>query len=64
LVKDVESRAEAGCVFLRNREDSDTALCAAGTADKVMSAAGGGVGESRIDDLDQVCHFLGHFGVK
>jgi len=64
-----EAFAEAGGVLLRDGEDSDTALGAAGTADEVLAATGCGGGEGRGYDLDQirrhgdlsgwVCGFLG-----
>jgi hypothetical protein len=49
-----EAFAEAGGVLLRDGEDSDAALGAAGAADKVRTAALRGGGEGGGYDLDQV----------
>jgi hypothetical protein len=49
-----EAFAEAGGVLLRDGEDSDAALGAAGAADEVLAAAGGGGGEGGGYDLDEV----------
>jgi hypothetical protein len=54
LSEEVEAGAEAGCVLVRDGEDSDAALGAARAADEVLAAAGGGVGKGRVDDLDEV----------
>ena len=49
-----EAFAEAGRVLLRDGEDADAALGAAGAADEVRAAAGSGGGEGGGYDLDQV----------
>ena len=49
-----EAVAEAGGVLLRDGEDADAALGAAGAADEVRAAAGGGGGEGGGYDLDEV----------
>jgi hypothetical protein len=45
--------AEAGGIFMRDGEDSDAALGAAGAADEMRAAAAVGVGYCGIDDLDE-----------
>jgi hypothetical protein len=54
LFEDIEAFAEASGVLVRDREDSDAALGAAGVADEVMAAALVGVGYCGVYDLDQV----------
>ena len=49
-----EAIAEAGCVLLRDGEDSVAALRAAGTADEVRATAKSGGGEGGSYDLDEV----------
>jgi hypothetical protein len=49
-----EAFAEAGCVLLRDGEDANTALRAAGAADEVRAASESGGGERAVDDLDEV----------
>ena len=49
-----EAFAEACGVFVRDGENSDAALGAAGAADEVRAAAKSGGGESSGDNLDQV----------
>jgi hypothetical protein len=53
-----EAFAEAGCVLLRDGEDSVAALGAAGAADEVRAAAVRGGGEGGGYDLDQVRHYV------
>jgi hypothetical protein len=53
-----ETVAEAGCVLLRDGEDSVAALGAAGTADEMRAATGCGGGEGGGYDLDQVSGHL------
>jgi hypothetical protein len=60
LGEEIEAGAEAGCILVRDGEDADAALRAAGTADEVMAAAGCCVCECGIYDLDEGCHL----GVK
>ena len=54
LGEDGEAFAETCGVLLRDGEDSDAALGAAGSADKVWAAASGGGGQGGGDDLDEV----------
>jgi len=49
-----EAFAEAGCVLLRDGEDSDAALGAAGAAYEMRATASGGGGESGGYDLNEV----------
>ena len=52
--EEVEAIAQAGCVLLRDGEDADAALGAAGAADEMLAAAGGGGGEGGGDELDEI----------
>jgi hypothetical protein len=53
LAEEVHAFAEAGGVFVRDGEDADTALGAAGFADEVGAGASCGVGQSSVHDLDE-----------
>jgi hypothetical protein len=58
LGEEYEAFAEAGSVLLRDGEDANAALCAAGAADEVRAAAESGGEEGGVDDLDEVRHGL------
>jgi len=51
-----EAFAKTGCVLLRDGEDANAALRAAGAADEVRAAAESGGGEGGGYDLDEVGH--------
>jgi hypothetical protein len=53
FVESLEAFAEARGVFVRDGEDSDAALGAAGMADEVVTAASIGVGNCGVYDLEK-----------
>jgi hypothetical protein len=53
LFEESEAFAETGGVFVRDGEDADAALGAAGFADEMRAAACGGGGEGGVYDLDE-----------
>jgi hypothetical protein len=53
LLEGGKAFAEAGCVLVRDGEDSDAALGAAWSADEVVAAALVGVGYGGVNDLDE-----------
>jgi hypothetical protein len=48
-----ETFAQAGCVFVRDGEDTDATLGAAGFANEMLAATAVGVGYCRVHNLDE-----------